>query len=47
MVVIYAVGFALPLTHDLFLDDRVQDRSFPEVAYDALILFAYAAWSMT
>lgn len=37
MVVIYVIGYALPLTHDLFLDDRVEDLSFVQVAYYALV----------
>lgn len=37
MVAIYLVGYALPPTHDLFLDDRVKDLSFLQAAYYALV----------
>lgn len=37
VVVLYVLGFALPFTRDLFLDDRVEDLSFVETAYYALV----------
>jgi membrane protease YdiL (CAAX protease family) len=33
----YVVGYALPATHDLFLDDRVRHMSFARVAYYAFV----------
>lgn len=32
-----AIGFAIPATHDLFLDDRVRHMSFAKVAYYAFV----------
>ncbi len=37
MVLVYAVGFALPWTHDLFLDDRVRTMSTSSVMASAFV----------
>ena len=34
---VYAIGFALPWTHDLFLDGRVEDRSLGWVLFASLV----------
>ncbi len=37
VLAVYVVGFALPWTHDLFLDERVEGRSFGWVLFAALV----------